>query len=190
MVALNTQKTIKIPNNVSVYYNLKENILFIKSVSKKKILKLKLKVKISDCGKEMVVHTPLQAPTKKIPKILKSLKGTTTAFIKKSFLEVSVNFYKKLNVVGVGYKVFIVQLGDLQVLHLKLGYSHSIYIKVPNNVSVNSSKFNALFISSSDFVKVTEFASLIRNCKIPEPYKGKGISFDNEIINLKVGKVI
>jgi len=190
MVQLNDKKSIKVPNNVSVYYNRNKDVLFIKGVSKQKIVKLKLKLELSCCGKEVLVLNPTRLNNKKVPSYLKALKGTTVALLKQSFLEVSMNFYKKLKILGVGYKIFVIKSGDRKILHLKLGYSHSIFIKVPCNITVDSSKLSTLFIQGSDFIKVTEFASLVRSCKVPEPYKGKGIAFDNEIINLKAGKVL
>jgi large subunit ribosomal protein L6 len=190
MSTLKDKKIIKVPNNVSIYYNRNKDVLLIKGVSKKKIVKLKLKLEISRCGKDIKVLNPVQLNTKKVSNYLKALKGTTVALIKKGLLEVSMNFYKKLKIAGVGYKIFIVESGNNKILHLKLGYSHSIFIKVPGNINVDSSKLSTLFIQGSDSIKVAEFASLIRSCKVPDPYKGKGIAFDNEIINLKVGKVI
>ena len=123
-------------------------------------------------------------------KYVKALKGLTASLIKKSFLNVSTSFFKKLKIVGVGYKVFVIDYRNFRVLHLKLGYSHSIYIRVPCGISVKSSKSNVLFIFGASNEEVQKFSNLVKKCKKPEPYKGKGIFFDNETIKLKVGKVI
>ena len=65
-----------------------------------------------------------------------------------------------------------------------------IFIKVFNNTDINLYKSNILFISGNSFQDVAKLTSLIRNYKLPEPYKGKGILYENEIINLKEGKKV
>ena len=69
------------------------------------------------------------------------MKKTTLAMLSKYFLEVSSISYKKLNLVGVGYKVFFI---NDQMLHFKLGFSHNIYYKVPKGLVINVSIFHSL----------------------------------------------
>ena len=69
-------------------------------------------------------------------KTLKALQGTTVALIKQIILEISVILHKKLKLVGVGYRVFVTETHNNQVLNFKLGYSHNIYFKIPENLTV------------------------------------------------------
>ena len=123
-------------------------------------------------------------------KNLNSLRGFTFSKIIKSFYQVSYTFFKKLKLIGVSYKVFNKTLTNLNLIEFKLGYSHSIFLKSPKNVSVISYKSNILFVQSDSYDKLSEVAALIKNYKMPEVYKGKGILYQNETIKLKQGKKI
>jgi large subunit ribosomal protein L6 len=123
-------------------------------------------------------------------KKLKSIQGTTIASIKQMILEVSFVFSKKLVFVGVGYKAFPIELFNNQILQLKLGYSHQIYFKVSNDLNVYCHKATTVYISGNSNQNVSQTAALIRSFKYPEPYKGKGILYDNEKIVLKEGKKV
>ena len=137
-----------------------------------------------------VLDSPFKKLSNKDKKTLKSSRGTTVALIKQTFLEVSTTICKKLNLVGVGYKVFPVETAQGNLIHLKLGYSHSLYFKIPETVNVKCYKADKLFISGHNLSQVAQTAALIRSCKAPEPYKGKGISYNSEVIKLKEGKKV
>lgn len=96
--------------------------------------------------------------------------------------------WKKLKLQGIGYKFSIISNKHVNILHLKLGYSHSIYVKLPNYVTVKLTNNNVLFLQSNSIEKLFLVSELIKNCKRPDPYKGKGILYVNENINLKLGK--
>ena len=121
-------------------------------------------------------------------KTLNSLQGTITALLKQRILEVSVTLYKKLELVGVGYRVFSLENDLSSILHFKLGFSHPIYYKVNSDMKALCSKSINLYIFGNSFNHVNQFASIIRSYKIPEPYKGKGILYKNEQIFRKAGK--
>lgn len=128
--------------------------------------------------------------SRNVKKKLHIIKGLFCSLIFQ-FIEDSTKFVKKkLNLVGVGYKVLLNQTSFGSILHLKLGYSHSIFIKVPSEVTVISFKPTSLIIIGFCYYKVTRFASFIRSLKLPEPYRGKGVLFENETIVLKQGKKI
>jgi large subunit ribosomal protein L6 len=99
-------------------------------------------------------------------------------------------FSKKLLLVGVGYKASPMILFDNQLLEFKLGYTHHIYFKISTNLNVYSYKTTTIFISGDSNQAVSQTAALIRSCKVPEVYKGKGILYDNEKITLKKGKKV
>jgi len=94
-----------------------------------------------------------------------------------------------LKLIGIGYKIF--PIDNIKNLYqFKLGFSHSIYYKVPNNINVFIKKNTLIYLSGSSIKNVTQLASNIRSYKKPEPYKGKGILYHNETIKLKQGKKI
>ena len=85
---------------------------------------------------------------------------------------------------GVGFKVSL----ELDSFVFKLGYSHSILIKIPMNIKVICKKNNLITLNSIDFIKLTQFIFLIKSYKNPEPFKGKGILLKDEKIIRKEGK--
>ena len=97
---------------------------------------------------------------------------------------VSSGFSKTLIITGVGYRA------ELQgkILIMSLGYSNDIVVGVPEGLAVTVDANTKVTITGIDKQKVGEFASQIRKLRLPEPYKGKGIRYDNEKIRRKVGK--
>jgi large subunit ribosomal protein L6 len=73
-------------------------------------------------------------------------------------------------------------------LILKIGYSHLVYVPIPNGIKVIVQKKINIILSGSDEQLVKEFAAVLRSYRFPDVYKGKGLLFKNEKINLKEGK--
>lgn len=180
---------IKIPENIEVFYCFERQIILINGPFGKKIVRLLVKLEVSRHGNYLKV---LDSPFKKLSskKTLKSLRGTTIALLKQAFLEVSTLVCKKLNLIGVGYKAFLIELKHTNLVQLKLGYSHNIFFKYPQTISIKCPKPDTLFILGNTLVDVAQTSALIRKCKTPEPYKGKGILYSNETIKLKEGKKV
>jgi large subunit ribosomal protein L6 len=112
--------------------------------------------------------------------------GTKTkTLIKKAFLEVTKKSYKKLKVVGVGFRVSYLEFEQLNLLKLEIGYSHSVYFRIPNDVFVLVTSSTNFIVSGASSDRVCEIASKIRKLKLPEVYKGKGILYENEVVLLK-----
>lgn len=111
------------------------------------------------------------------------LTGTYASHIKNMIKGVTVGFQKKLIVEGIGFK------SDVKgaKLDLALGFSHPISIEIPAGLKVTAEK-NIITISGVSNEMVGGFASKIRALKKPEPYKGKGIRYDGEVIRRKQGK--
>jgi large subunit ribosomal protein L6 len=182
---------IKIPRELSVFYSEKKRVITIVGPLKKKSLKLKTQLFVSSKKKLIgVTSEPFQNISINEKKQLKVLQGTTVALLKQTILEVSVLFCKKLQFMGVGYRVFLVEVSDRKLLQFKLGYSHDIYFKIPENITIFCLKSNKIFISGNFYEYVSQIASSIRSYKTPEPYKGKGILYENEKILLKEGKKV
>lgn len=116
-------------------------------------------------------------------KATRSLWGTFAAHIKNMVTGVVTEFKKELEVNGVGYKVAI-QGKDLK---LDLGFSHPVIFNIPAGVSTKVEK-NVITLESADKELLGSIASQIRSIRKPEPYKGKGIKYMDEVIRRKAGK--
>ena len=110
--------------------------------------------------------------------------GTTVAHIKNMIAGVNKAYEGKLLVEGIGYK------SDVKgsELVLSLGFSHQVKVDIPKDVKVVVDKTGAIIVSGIDKEKVGQFLSTVKRLKKPEPYKGKGIRYDGEIIKRKQGK--
>lgn len=113
----------------------------------------------------------------------RSLWGTYSSHTKNMIAGVNTPYVKKLILEGVGYKGEVV--GNM--LNLALGFSHPVKVEIPENVTVTVEKGNYTF-TSIDKELVGSFAAKVRSLKKPEPYKGKGFRYDDEIIKRKQGK--
>ncbi len=109
--------------------------------------------------------------------------GTYASHIKNMIEGVTKGFEKKLIIEGVGYKAQI----EGQKIVFGLGFSHPVKIDIPQSLKVAVEK-NNIKISGIDKEEVGSFSAKIRLLKKPEPYKGKGIRYENEVIRRKSGK--
>ena len=117
-------------------------------------------------------------------KKMKSLHGLTRTLINNMVVGVTEGYEKKLEVNGVGYRA--VKKGKL--LTLSLGYSHPVEMEDPEGIEVVVEDANTLVVKGIDKEKVGQYAAEIREKRAPEPYKGKGIKYADEVIRRKVGK--
>lgn len=113
----------------------------------------------------------------------RSLWGTFSAHIQNMVNGVTVGFKKQLEINGVGYKVAL-QGRDLK---LDVGYSHPVIFKMPEKVTATVEK-NVITLESLDIELLGATAAEIRQVRKPEPYKGKGIKYMEEVIRRKAGK--
>lgn len=191
MVNFSKRYIIKIPKDIAVLYCKKNKIITIIGPLGKKSLQLDIKIKILKTKKLVeITQIPFFKVSGNKKKALKVLQGTAISLIKQLILEVSVILYKKLKLVGVGYKAFSLKIFNNSVLNFKLGYSHPIYLKAPNNLNIFCLNATNLFIFGNNYHDITQMSALIRSYKYPEPYKGKGILYGNEKIRLKEGKKV
>jgi len=110
--------------------------------------------------------------------------GTTRAHINNMVKGVSQGFTRKLEINGVGYRA-AVQGKDLV---LQLGYSHDVKYPIPQGITITAEKPTLLAISGADRQRVGQVAADIRGFRGPEPYKGKGVKYEDETILRKEGK--
>jgi large subunit ribosomal protein L6 len=174
--------TVKIPKNIKILYCDKKNMITFIGPSQTKLMPTLNLITVSNISAFGTSAIGL--------KNVKKVQGTTVAKIKQMLIETTYTLYHRLNLVGVGYRVFSYDQLKNQI-YLKLGYSHLIYFKIPDSLNTHCQKFTKLFLfGNCSFDVLTQTASQIRSCKLPEPYKGKGILHDQEKITLKKGKKI
>ena len=191
MKNLKKKYSIKVPKNIKVVYCDKKNLItFIGPLSTKSLnLKVKLLL-IPSLNSILVTCLPIDRKSTSDLKSSKKRQGTTIAKIRQILIEVTYVLSCKLNLVGVGYRVFPYDKLSNQI-YFKLGYSHLIYFKIPTGLNINCLEFTKIFIyGNTSYDSLTQTSAQIRNCKLPEPYKGKGILRDQETIILKKGKKI
>ena len=135
-------------------------------------------MKIAVEGAEVTVSRPNDL------KRNKSLHGLTRTLINNMVIGVTDGYEKKLEVNGVGYRA--AKQGKKLVLNL--GYSHPVEMEDPEGVETVVEGTNIIFVKGIDKEKIGQYAAEIRDKRRPEPYKGKGIKYDYEIIRRKVGK--
>ncbi len=112
-----------------------------------------------------------------------ALWGTYASHVTNMVAGVHKAFVKKLLLEGIGYKVEV-KGSNLQ---LALGFSHPVIVPIPEGITVTIEK-NVITISGIDKESVGGFAAKLRSLKKPEPYKGKGIRYEGEVIKIKQGK--
>lgn len=113
-----------------------------------------------------------------------AMSGTARALIANMISGVTKGFEKKLNLVGVGYRA----QASGQVLNLTLGFSHPVAHKMPDGVKVETPTQTEIIIKGTDKQRVGQVAAEVRAYRKPEPYKGKGVRYSDEVIVLKETK--
>ncbi len=115
---------------------------------------------------------------------LKALSGTTRALISNMVHGVSVGWKKSLKLIGVGYRA----KSQGNILELTVGYSHPVKYPIPDGLKIETPSQTEIIVSGIDKQKVGQVASEIRAVRPPEPYKGKGIRYDDENVVKKEAK--
>lgn len=169
------KKPIQIPAKTDVSYA--SGVLTVKgSLGEiKKTLRPEIKV-------EVVNNEIILTPIRQSLDIL-ALWGTYASHIRNMLEGVNKAYEKKLIVEGIGYKSDI----KGKEIHLALGFSHPVVRPIPDGLKVTAEK-NVITVSGIDVEKVGQFVAQIRSLKKPEPYKGKGIRYSDEVIRRKQGK--
>ena len=139
---------------------------------------LPVEMKIEKDGDSIVVTRPNDL------KKMKSLHGLTRTLINNMVIGVTEGYQKELEVNGVGYRA----QKQGKKLTLSLGYSHPVEMEDPEGLEVIVEGQNKIIVKGIDKEKVGQYAAEIREKRAPEPYKGKGIKYSDEVIRRKVGK--
>ncbi|MCL2765529.1 MAG: 50S ribosomal protein L6 [Treponema sp.] len=167
---------VKVPAGVKVTFQNEE--IFVEGPKGKLQQKYHPVITFEDKGGEIFVSRINE------DKQSKSFHGLYRNLLNNMVTGVTTGFNKSLIVNGVGYKAEV----QGKLLSMSLGYSNDIYVAIPDGLAVTVDPGGKLTISGIEKQRVGEFAAQIRKLRGPEPYKGKGIRYDNEIIRRKVGK--
>lgn len=114
----------------------------------------------------------------------RALHGLTRTLLSNMVVGVSNGFTKELEVNGVGYRV----AKEGKKLVMNIGFSHQVTMEEPDGITIDVPTPNKIVISGSDKQRVGQFAAEVREKRPPEPYKGKGIKYSDEVIRRKEGK--
>ena len=141
-----------------------------------RVLAPEMEIKVE--GAEIVVSRPNDL------KRMKALHGLTRTLINNMVIGVTAGYQKVLEINGVGYRA----AKQGKTLTLSLGYSHPVEMVDPEGIETTVENQNKITVKGIDKEKVGQFAAEIRSKRGPEPYKGKGIKYADEVIRRKVGK--
>jgi large subunit ribosomal protein L6 len=115
----------------------------------------------------------------------RALHGLTRSLIANMVKGVTEGYTKKLEIVGVGYQA---QLKKANTVALQVGYANQIVLEAPPGVSITVPDPTHITITGADKQAVGQFAAIVRKVRPPEPYKGKGIRYEGEVVRRKAGK--
>jgi large subunit ribosomal protein L6 len=172
------KQPISVPNGVTINYN--DGVIEVKGKEGVLSRKVPPNVSIKIDNNEIIVGS-VDQPTKQD----RAMWGTWRALINNMVIGVSEGFKKVLEYKGVGYKA-VVQGKNLE---LSLGFSHDITFPAPDGIEFATEK-NSITISGIDKELIGQVAAKIRRLRPPEPYKGAGIKYENEVIRRKEGKKV
>ncbi len=169
-------KGIAVPSGVSVSF--KESILYVKGPKGEIHRALPAQISVNIGGGEVTLSRVDDTP------MSKSLHGLTRSEIYNMVVGVTQKHEKVLEVTGVGYRAAL----QGRALSLSLGYSHPIQYSLPDGIEATVDKQVAITLKGVDKRQVGQVAADIRAFRVPEPYKGKGVKYQNEQIVRKEGK--
>jgi large subunit ribosomal protein L6 len=167
---------ITLPTGVEIKVS-KEGVVAVKGPKGNLQLQLPTGVSIQVEGQAVIVNRDEAV-------ILSKFHGLYRSLVKNAILGVSDGFEVKLTLIGVGYKANLVG----SELDMQLGYSHPTKIKIPKTIQVTVEKGTAISIKGIDKHEVGQFAAMVRGMRPPEPYKGKGVRYEQEHVRKKEGK--
>ena len=133
---------------------------------------------ISQVGDEIIVTRPDDSRTSR------AMHGLTRALLHNMVVGVSEGFAKKLELVGVGYRAAL----KGKNLELSLGFSHPVVVEPEEGITFEVPDNTHIIVKGIDNQRVGQVASDIRDFRPPEPYKGKGIRYEGEVVRRKLGK--
>jgi len=171
------KKYLTIPHNIQITIH----ELFVTCSGPLGTMKLEIPSSLTLSMERNKISIEAQSKTKQV----KALLGTFRSLLRNSVKGINTGHFKQLNLVGVGYRI---EKLDDDNFNFKLGFSNDIPIKNDGKTSINLLKPTIVQIKGPDKQVTFQQAAKIRGLRPPEPYKGKGILYKNEIILRKEGK--
>lgn len=177
---------ISIPSGTTINFNEEENVITVKGPKGELCQKIDSSIKVINAEGQLTFEIDENSFVNYKQK--QSFHGLYRSLVNNMVVGVSEGYKKELELVGVGYRVS--NQGNL--LELSLGYTHPIFLQLPDEVKVETkSERNQnplIIIESADKQLLGHICAKIRSFRKPEPYKGKGVLFKGEIIRRKSGK--
>ena len=170
------RKPISIPAGVDV--KIDGNVVTVKGPKGTLTRQFHPNMTIAQEGAELKVTRPNDA------KENRALHGLTRTLLHNMVVGVTEGFKKELDVNGVGYRVAM----EGSKLVMNLGFSHQVIVEEVEGIKIEAPTPNKIIISGCDKQQVGQFAAEVREKRPPEPYKGKGIKYTDEVIRRKAGK--
>jgi large subunit ribosomal protein L6 len=167
---------VKVPKGVKVTFA--NELMTVEGPKGKLTQKYHSVISFEDKGDEIVVSRADEE------KQTKAFHGLYRNLLNNMVTGVSAGFTKTLIVTGVGYRAEV----QGKILVMSLGYSSDIYVGIPDGITITVDANSRITIGGIDKHQIGELAAQIRKLRPPEPYKGKGIRYENEKIRRKVGK--
>lgn len=169
------KKPIEIPNGVSIKFD--GSTVVVTGPRGVLVVQKPAAIEITQSGSALVLQ-----PSDELNQTIMDW-GTTRSLIQNAIEGVTTGFVKKLELEGVGFKVSL----EGNELVLKVGFSHLVRFPVPKDITITVEK-NVITVSGNEKQAVGQTAAVIRKIKKPEPYLGKGIHYQGEVIRRKDGK--
>ena len=171
---------ISIPAGVTV--SVKDGVVTVKGAKGELTQNVDARISVAVEGDQVLVSRSSDERQER------SLHGLYRALIQNMVTGVSESFSKTLELVGVGYRAS----NQGQILELSLGFTHSIFLQLPKEINLETkterNKNPLIILSSADKQLLGQVCAKIRSFRMPEPYKGKGIRFEGEVVRRKSGK--
>ena len=167
---------ISVPSGVDITCNEQDIIIKGKFGTLQNQLPDELKVEL--------IEDKLIVGIKNVTRTTKALHGLYRSLLNNMVIGVSEQFQLNLNLVGVGYRAAI----QGKSIVLNLGYSHPVEMQIPEGISIEVVKNTTIQLKACDKEQLGLLAAKIRSWRPPEPYKGKGIIYEGEIVKRKAGK--
>ncbi len=172
------KKPIAIPTGVQV--EIQNDIIKMSGKLGSLERKIRPEIRAEIVDNQLIVKPVSEVLSKKVS----AFWGLTRTLLENMVIGVSQGFSKKLLIEGVGYRAEVAG----SIVKLNVGYSNTVEFPLPKNVAAVAEKTNAIILRSLDKELLGQTAAKIRQIRKPEPYKGKGIRYENEYVVRKAGK--
>jgi large subunit ribosomal protein L6 len=174
------KQPVVVPSNVKI--GVSGNTISVEGPLGKLDWELRPEIKVTiDGDKKQAVVTRVDDS-----RLARALHGLSRAVLQNMVEGVTKGYEKKLEIVGVGY-LAAVQAGKLQ---LRVGFANEVHLPIPKGLTVTCPDQTHIVVKGSDKQMVGQFAAEVRAVRKPEPYKGKGIRYDGEVVRRKAGKAM